>query len=62
MAKKGSSDIVIQIRCKSLDTKIAFKMLAVKVDANFEETLRQLLQLEKQHPLLKQEKGLVLRL
>ncbi len=60
MTKKG--DIVLQIRCKSLDTKIAFKMLATRLVENYEETLKRLLELEKEHPLEKKEKGKIMRL
>jgi hypothetical protein len=51
----------LEIRC-SLDVKIAFRTLAAQLDEDSEETLRQLLNLEKDHPLMKKMKGLVERL
>lgn len=60
-ARKKSHEPVLQIRCKSVDTKIAFKGLAVRLDENYEETLKRLLELEKEHPLHKKEKGLTIR-
>ena len=52
----------LQIRCKSGDTKIAFKILAARLCENYEETLKRLLELEKQHPLEKKAKGKITRL
>jgi len=61
LPKKRQEEIVLQIRCKSIDTKIAFKLLAVKLDENFEETLKRLLKLEKEHPLPKEVRGEITR-
>ncbi len=57
----GNKDDLLQIRC-STDTKIAFKVLAARLDESYEETLKRLLQLEKEHPLQKKVKGVTYRL
>jgi hypothetical protein len=51
----------LEIRC-SRDVKVAFKTLAAQLDENYEETLRMLLKLEKDHPLMKRMKGIIERL
>ena len=57
----SSKEEVLQIRC-STDTKIAFKVLAARLDENYEETLKRLLKMEKEQPLQKKEKGVTVRL
>jgi len=59
MTKKG--DIILQIRCHA-DVKLAFKVLAARMDENYEETLKRLMKMEKEHPLEKKEKGVTVRL
>jgi len=56
----SSEEKVLQIRC-DIDVKIAFKLLATRLDENYEETLKQLLKLEKEHPLQKKMKGVIRR-
>jgi len=57
MSKKEK---ILQIRCAH-DVKIAFKTLAVKLDLNYEDTLKQLLALEQEKPLQKRPKGVIER-
>jgi len=54
----SSEEKVLQIRC-DIDVKIAFKLLATRLDENYEETLKRLLKLEKEHPLQKKMKGVI---
>lgn len=54
-------DRLLQIRC-CLDVKIAFKTLAAKLDENYENTLKRLMDLEKDNPLQKKAKGVIERL
>lgn len=61
MAKTGKEEVTLQIRCHA-DVKFTFKVLAVKINQNYENTLKRLLALEKDNPLLKKERGLVERL
>ena len=61
MAKTGKEEVILQIRCHA-DVKFAFKVLAVRMNQNYENTLKRLLALEKEHPLEKLEKGVVVRL
>jgi len=53
--------IRLVIKCLIDDVPIAFKTLAIRTGYDFEETLQQLLDLEKQYPLQKKEKGKVTR-
>lgn len=62
MAKKRQKEVILQIRCKSLDTKIAFKVLATRLVETYEETLKRLMKLEKKNPLEKKETGVTVRL
>lgn len=59
--RKASKNEVLEIRCQS-DVKVAFKVLAAQLDENYEETLKQLMEMEKEHPLQKSMKGLVERI
>ena len=61
MAKTGKKKVILQIRCHA-DVKLAFKVLAARMDENYEETLKQLMKMEKEHPLQKKEKGVTVRL
>jgi hypothetical protein len=61
VAKKSRDEVVLQVRC-DLDVKIAFKTLAAKLDDNYEETLKQLMEMEKTHPLMKRTRGILERL
>jgi hypothetical protein len=54
--------IQLVIKCKTDDTPIAFKTLAIRIGEEYEETLLRLLELEKGHPLEKKMKGVVRRL
>jgi len=49
----------LTIKCQTEEVPVAFKTLAIQISADFEETLKHLLQLEKEHPLQKRVKGLV---
>jgi len=53
--------IRLTIKCLTDDVPIAFKTLAVRIGEDFEETLRQLLELEQKNPLIKKTKGIVVR-
>lgn len=50
------------IKCKTMDIPIAFRVLAIKLDEDHEETLKLLLKLEQEHPLQKKETGVIRRL
>jgi len=54
--------IRLVIKCLTDDVPIAFKTLAIRTGYDFEETLKRLLELEKQYPLQKREKGRLVRL
>lgn len=54
--------IRLTIKCDTDDVPIAFKTLAIRIGEEFEETLRRLLELEKQQPLEKKMKGVIKRL
>lgn len=60
MAEKSQEEIVLQIRC-SEQTKIDFKVLAARLDENYETTLQRLLEIEKEAPLQKKARGVVER-
>lgn len=53
--------IRLVIKCLTDDVPIAFKTLAIRIGEDFETTLQKLLELEKQYPLQKKEKGKVTR-
>jgi len=55
-------NIQLVIKCKTEDTPIAFKTLAIRIGEEYEETLKRLLELEKQYPLQKREKGRIVHL
>jgi len=55
-------NIQLVIKCKTDDTPIAFKTLAIRIGEQYEETLKRLLKLEKEHPLNKRTKGHIMRL
>lgn len=61
MARTGKEEVILQIRCHA-DAKLAFKVLAVRINQNYENTLKRLLALEEEHPLQKLEKGQTIRL
>lgn len=50
------------IKCKTMDVPIAFKVLATKLDEDYEKTLKLLLKLEQEHPLQKKVQGVLVRL
>lgn len=52
--------IRLVIKCKNDDVPIAFKTLAIRIGEEFEETLKRLLEMEKEHPLQKKEKGRII--
>lgn len=54
--------IQLVIKCANDDVPIAFKILAIRIGEEYEETLKILLELEKEHPLPKKETGVVRRL
>jgi len=56
----SNKETPLQIRC-SEQVKIQFKVLAASLGENYEETLKRLLQLEKETPLQKKLKGVVER-
>ena len=54
--------IRLVIKCLTDDVPIAFKTLAIRIDYDFEETLKQLLELEQKNPLPKKVKGKITHL
>ena len=54
--------IQLVIKCATDDVPIAFRILALEIGKQYEETLKELLELEKGYPLEKKMKGLIKRL
>ncbi len=52
--------VQLVIKCANDDVPIAFKTLALQIGKEYEETLEQLLKLEKEHPLEKKMKGRII--